>query len=161
MARISLNATDVTTEKTKQANLLVAAAFLIHAVAWFLPVAKEGVALPLGLPGWQAFRIAACTVWPYDGFSIDEWYNIALSIISAATTLLFILGSGWVIAFGSRGLRRASAWIAASAFIVNSHWAIRFGSDQLQLRIGYFLWWFSFILLAAGLFRLSSRTGDQ
>jgi hypothetical protein len=145
----------------RKVDLLVAAAFLVHGVAWLLPVVKEGVTLPHGLPGWEAFRVAACTVWPYEGFTIDEWYNIALATISAATTLLFVLGSGWVVAFGSRGLRRASAWIAASAFILNAHWVIRFGSDRMHLKIGYFLWWFSFILLALGLFGLSRRTGDQ
>jgi len=122
-----------------------------------LPVVKEGVTLPQGLPGWQAFRVAACAVWPYEGFTIDKWYNVALSTISAATTIFFVLGSGWVIAIGSRGLRRASAWIAASAFIVNAHWVVRFGSDRMDLRIGYFLWWLSFILLVLGLFRLSRR----
>ena len=145
----------------KKVHLLIAVAFLVHGVAWFLPVAKEGVTFPDGLPGWQAFRAAACAVWPYDGFEIDKWYNVALSTISAATTILFVLGSGWVVAFGSRRLRRASAWIAALAFVVNAHWVVRLGSDRMDLRVGYFFWWFSFVLMALGLFRMSRRTGDS
>ena len=130
-------------------------AWLLQAAAWFLPVAKEGTTLPHGLPGWQAFRVAACAVWPYEGWSIGGWYNAVLSTVSAVTTLLFILGSGWVVSHGSRALRRASAWAAASAFVLNSHWYFRFGSNRMELRIGYFLWGLSFMLLALGLFDLS------
>jgi hypothetical protein len=138
-------------------RLLIAGAWLFHAVAWFLPVVKEGVMLPQGLPGWQAFRVAASAVWPYEGFQIDEWYNAVLSTASAVTTVLFVFASVWAVLRGSRALRRAAAWTAASAFIVNSHWFIRFGSDRMDLRMGYFLWWFSFLLLAIGLFDLSYR----
>jgi hypothetical protein len=42
----------------KKIHPLIAAAFLIHAVAWFLPVVKDGVTFPGALPGWQAFCIA-------------------------------------------------------------------------------------------------------
>jgi hypothetical protein len=141
----------------RKPHLLIAGAWLVHAAAWFLPVEKEGVKLPQGLPGWQAFRVAACAIWPYEGWNIGGWYNIVLSTMSAATTLLFVLGSVWVVWTGSRAVRRASAWIATAAFIVNAHWFIRFGSDRFDLRIGFFLWWSSFLLLAIGLFHLSRR----
>src|SRR5450432_868684 len=106
----------------RKAHLLIAGAWLVHTVAWFLRVVKEGVALPQGLPGWEAFRLASCAVWPYKGMGIDGWYNVVLSTTSAATTVLFVLGSVWVVWAGSRTVRRVSAWIAASAFIVNAHW---------------------------------------
>ena len=141
----------------RKVHLLIAIAFLAHVVAWFLPVVKEGVTLPHGLPGWQAFRVAACAVWPYEDFTIDRWYNVVLSTMSAATTLFFVLAAGWIVAIGSPRLRRLSAWIAASAFAVNAYWVLSFGSDRSDLRIGYFLWWFSFILLAIGLFGLSRK----
>jgi hypothetical protein len=141
----------------RQVEFLIASAWLVQAAAWFLPVVKEGVVLPQGLPGWQAFRVAACAVWPYEGISIDGWYNVVLSTMSAATTLLFVLGSVFVVSLGSRAVRRASAWMAASAFTINAHWFFRFGSDRLDLKIGYFLWWLSFLLLAAGLFQLARR----
>jgi hypothetical protein len=106
------------------------------AVAWFLPIVKDGVTFPHGLP---------------------EWYNAVLSTISATTTLLFIFRYVWVMSRGLCTLPRASAWIATSAFILNAHWYVLFGSDRKDLRVGYFLWWFSFLLLAIGLFDLSRQ----
>ena len=140
----------------KKAPLLIGGAWLAQGVSWFLPIAKEGVALPDGIPGWQAFRVAACPVWPYHGVQIDEWYNVALSLTSAASTLLFIFGSVLVMLHGSRAMSRVSAWVASLAFMVNAHWLLRFGSDRFGLEAGYFVWWFSFILLALG-FLVASR----
>lgn len=142
----------------RKPHLLIAIAYSVHAAAWFLPVEKEGVTLPQGLPGWQAFRLAASAVWPYEGSTFDLWYNAVLSTMSAATTVLFVLGSWWVVVTRSRRICHVSAWIAACAFVVNAHWFLRFGSDRFDLRIGYFLWWASFLLLAVGLFRLSHST---
>lgn len=152
-------------KEMRRPHLLILGAWLVHSVAWFLPVVHGGVTLPKGLPGWQAFRVAACAVWPYEDFRFDEWYAMVLGTVSAVTTLLFILGSPWIALGASRWLRRVSAWVAASAFVVNAHWLFQFGVHRrwyvfldLQssdLRIGYFLWWFSFALLAAGLFDLA------
>lgn len=146
--------------KMKKPHYLIAAALSVHAVAWALPVVKEGDTFPHILPGWQAFRVAACAIWPYEGFRIPQgWYNVILCTMSALTTVLFVAGSGFVIAIRSSTLRRISAWIAACAFIINVHW-LRFGTE-LHLRIGYFLWWVSFLLIAIGLFRLSRDTGSR
>jgi hypothetical protein len=88
--------------------------------------------------------------------SIDKWYKTVLFTISAVTTLLFFPGSLWAVRSGSRTLRRAFAWVAVCAFVVNAHWYVLYGSSARQdLRIGYFLWWLSFLLLALGLFDLS------
>jgi hypothetical protein len=142
----------------KKAHLLIAVALLVHAVAWFLPVVKEGVTLPDGLPGWQAFKMAASEVC---NWKTDPWYFVVLSTLSAITTILFVLGAGWVIATRSRRLHRVSAWIAACAFLIDAHWVLWFGSDRFNLRVGYFLWWASFLLLAIGLFLLSGRAVDS
>jgi len=142
----------------RRQQALVSTAWLVHVVAWFLPVVKGGITFPQGLPGWQAFRVAACAVWPYEGFSTD--YAV-LCVISAATTLVFIPGSVWVVLSGSHALRRTSAWVATFAFVVNAHWYVLFGSDRKDLRIGYFLWWFSFLLMAFGLFALSPREAHE
>jgi len=121
-----------------------------------LLIVKEGVTLPGGLPGWQAFRVATCAVWSCADISIDKWYKTALFITSAVTTLLFVPGSELAVWGGSRALRRASTWIATLAFVVNVHWYVLYGGSARQdLRIGYFLWWLSFLLLALGLFDLS------
>lgn len=141
----------------KKAHLLIAAAFFVHAVAWLLPVEKDGVTLPDGLPGLQAFLFAAGA---WHEWRTDPSYFVVLSVMSAVTTILFVLGAGWVVAIRSRRLRRVSAWIAACAFIINAHWVRGFDSGR-GLRIGYFLWWVSFLLLAIGLFRLSRATDSS
>jgi len=112
-------------------------ACIVYSVAWFLPVIMGGVTFPRGLPGWQAFRAAACAVWPYDRCKFDDWYAATLSTISAATTLLFIPASIWAVSRGSRSLRRAFAWVAISAFVVNAHWYVLFVPDRRDLRIVY------------------------
>ena len=145
----------------QKAYLLISCAWLLHAVAWFLPVIKDGVTFPHGLPGWQAFRVAASAVWPYEGIHFDAWYYAILSTISAVTTPLFILGSVSVVLRATHLLCRASAWTATFAFIVNAHWYVDFGSDRKDLRIGYFLWWLSFLLVALGLFALSRQATDN
>jgi hypothetical protein len=146
----------------KRLHLLISCAWVFHAAAWFLPVVSGGVTLPKGLPGWEAFRWAFSAVWPFEGGQFDTWYYAALATLCAATTLLFIFGSPWVVWRGSRSLWRASAWAAATAFVVNAHWYVLYGSDRSDLRIGYFLWWLSFALLAIGLFGLlRSHRADE
>ena len=138
--------------------LLIFGACIVYSAAWFLPVIKDGVTLPQGLPGWQAFRVAACAVWPYDEFRFDHWYEVVLSTISAMTTLLFIPAFLLSLVRGFHPLRRVLGWGAASAFVINAHWYVLVGSDRKDLRIGYFLWWLSFLLLALGFFQLSRQT---
>jgi hypothetical protein len=145
----------------KRQHVLIWAAWLTHAVAWFLPVEAEGATFPHGLPGWQALRVASCAVWRCEDIKFEHWYNAVFAAVSAATTPLFILGSVWVVWFGWRTVRRTSAWIAAAAFVINAHWYIFFGPDRKDLRIGYFLWWSSFLLLALGLFDLSGSKVDK
>jgi hypothetical protein len=147
----------------KRHHALIWAAWLTQAVAWFVPVIGEGTSLPQGLPGWQAFRVAFSAVWPYRDAQFETWYNAVLSTISAITTPLFIFGSVWVVWFGSRRVRRVSAWIAAAAFVINAQWYlfVYFGPNPKDLKIGYFLWWVSFLLLAWGLFALSSSKVEE
>ena len=140
--------------------LLISAAWLFQLVAWFLPVIKPGEFRP-AIPGWQAFRYAACGVWHCKGVQFDAWYYAVLSTVSMITTLVFVLGSPWVVSRGTRPVRRAFAWAAAAAFIFNSHWIVIFGSERSELTIGYFLWWSSFLLLAIGLFNLEGRDGSE
>jgi hypothetical protein len=75
----------------KKAYLLIAAAFLVHTVAWFLPVDKDGVTLPDGLPGWQAFEMAANEVVKW---KIDPWWFVVLLTMSAVTTIFSCLEQG-------------------------------------------------------------------
>jgi len=126
-----------------------------YAVAWALPVIKGGVTLPEGLPGWQAFRVAASPVWPYDDFRYDTWYAASLAVASAATNLL-MLATPWLVVRRERSLHRLGALTTAAAFLVNAHWlALHDGREDL--RAGYYLWWFSFLGMAWLLWR-SDRT---
>jgi hypothetical protein len=128
--------------------------------SWFLPVLKGSEYGP-PIRGWEAFHLACCAVWPCEGVHFGAWYYAVLATVSAITTLLLILGSPWVVLCGSRSLRRACAWTATVAFIFNSHWYVLFGSDRSDLRIGYFLWWLSFLVLALGLFVLTGRVSSE
>src|SRR5215469_5087373 len=65
--------------KVRRQQLLIWAAWLVYVAAWFFPVVKEGVTLPDGLPGWQAFRVAASAVWPLPDVTIDKWYKECFS----------------------------------------------------------------------------------
>jgi hypothetical protein len=143
----------------RKPNLLILAAWIVHVASWFLPVTKVPD-LNAPVPGWKAFRLAACGVWPCEGIQFQSILHKVLATTSVMTTLffilcsLFILCSPWVVLRGSaKGLRFAAS-AAAAAFIFNIHWIVIFASVGAKLTIGYFLWWFSFLLLAIGLFRL-------
>ena len=141
----------------RRAYLLISGAWVVHAVAWFLPAIDDGVRFPDGLPGWQAFRTALSPVWPY-GATFSAIESVAATL-SAVTTIFFILISPWIVWRGSYAARRVGAWIAAASFILDAHWYLFYGRNSSGLQIGYFLWWFSFLLLAIGLFDLAGRRG--
>jgi hypothetical protein len=142
----------------KRAKLLIAAAWMIHAVAWFLPVITDGVRFPNGLPGWEAFQTALRSVRGYQAGTFSGIGAVAATL-SAVTTIFFILISPWVVLRGSRSVRRVSAWIAAASFLLDAHWYFFYGRSDSGLMIGYFLWWFSFLVLAIGLFDLAGWRG--
>jgi hypothetical protein len=116
------------------------------ALAWVLPVHKDGVTLPKGLPGWEAFRVAAAPVWPYKDVTYETKWGAALAALSAGTNLV-MLGSLWAWWRLPSG-RRVAAVAALAAFVVNAQWLF-LNTEWVDLRAGYYLWWLSF--LAAGL----------
>lgn len=120
-------------------------AWSAFAVAWIVPVHKDGITLPEGVPGWQAFRIAAAPVWPYEGVEHESWWGATLSTLSAATNFV-MLGSLWTRQRGQL-LRRATAIAAFAAFIVNAQWVF-LNTDWVDLRPGYYLWWTSFLVMS-------------
>lgn len=98
------------------------------------------------MAGWQAFVWACLAAWP--GQLGSKWYLPVLAALSVLTTLLFIVGSPWVVLRGTRSLLRASASVALAAFLLNAWWLVWLPG----LGVGYFVWWGSFVLLAIGLF---------
>jgi len=142
----------------KAAHFVIAFAWAIYALSWFLPVAKSGVDV---FSGWDAFHFALTPVLPnspaHKDVLTDPWYYQVLSVASAATTFMFVVGPPLAVWSGSRLVLRACAWAATTAFIVNTHWYFLW-DIRSDLSVGYFLWWLSFGVLAIGLFRRSSRS---
>lgn len=145
-------------------HLVIATAWLLHAVSWFLPAVSGflGGRLDHGIPGWDVFLAQTCTLLPCEGTSADPWYGKTLSVIGVVTTVLFVLVSPWVVLRASRRLRRAAALVAAGAFVVNSQWYVFYVPVRSDLGAGYFLWCASFAVLAIGLFWLAgTREGTE
>lgn len=142
----------------RRANFLIGAAWIVHAVAWFLPVITDGVRFPSGLPGWEAFHVALTSVRGYQAGTFSGIGAVAATL-SAVTTIFFVVGSPWILWRGSQSARRVAAWIAAASFVLDGHWYFFYGRGDSGLMIGYFLWWFSFLVLAIGLFDLAGRCG--
>lgn len=132
-------------------------AWAMYGVAWVVPVHVHGVTLPQGLPGWQAFRLAATPVWPYRGTpTFDSWYDAVLPVLSAATNFV-VLGSIAPVLRRSRSGLLVLAWTAVAAFVVNSQWWARDIDHVSDLRGGYFLWWAAFLPLAIGAHRMRTQ----
>ena len=135
----------------RRPQFLLAVAWVVYIVAWFLPVVRGEATFPETLPGWGAFRVAASALWAFEGI---HTHHAVLCVTSAVTSAVFLPVSVWAAFGGSRRMRLV-AWAAAGAFVFNTHWIVIFGSDRGDLRIGYYLWWISFLLLALALFALS------
>lgn len=139
----------------RRPGIPVIGSWLVHAIAWLSPVHADGERLPGTLPGWQAFRVAFSPVWRYEGFSADTGYGAAISSASALTNLV-MLASVPVVLRGSARARAVLGWTAAGSAVLNAQWFLAGG--RAELRIGYYLWWFSFVLLTAGVF--GPKRGD-
>ena len=116
---------------------------LVYAVAWFVPVIKDGSTLADGwLPGWQALRVSLTPLW--EGFRWG-WLQGTLSIASGLTNLVFVLG--FVRLARARPARtRRWSWILFAAAALNTFWIIDEGPPG-HMRAGYWLWLASFALL--------------
>ena len=131
-------------------NFFILVAWILNAASWFLPVVKAQD-FHGAVPGWRAFRLAACGILPCNGIEFQTVHHEVLATDSVITTLFFLC-SPWIVLRGSQSLRRFAAWILAVAFLFNTHWIFIFGSERSELTVGFFLWWLSFLLLAVGLF---------
>ena len=131
-----------------KSRILFTTGDLLFVAAWILPVIDHSVTFPSGLPGWQAFRVAASPLWPYEGIMTDTWYGAGLALLSAATNLVMI----GVLTFSVRRRvsNRAAGIAAIAAFAVNTQWILQAGAGS-DLRIGYYTWWLSFLLVGCGL----------
>jgi hypothetical protein len=117
---------------------LVWIAWTAFVLAWFLPVIHNGVTLPEGLPGWEAFMIAAGALLPSK--DAGHWLSRVLPALSAGTNVLAIVAP-WLSGQPSQRNRRLLVGAFAAAFAVNSYWWF-IAADELL--IGYYVWWLSF-----------------
>lgn len=140
-------------------HLLIAVAWLMYVAAGVLPVYKHGVDLPEGLPGWDALAISFSP--PFDALSGKRTEtSLVLALlwaISGATNLLMI-GTLWAPKLRRRFLN-CFFWMAVGAAIINSNWCVFV--PAFELRIGYFLWWLSFLILAAGIHSVLKAEGNE
>jgi len=142
----------------RRPNPLISLAWILNITAWVLPVVTGVGGDNFGpFEGWQAFVAAASQTVPSQ--RLYTGYGVLLAILSALTSLFFVVGSPWVVLWGTRSLQRWSAWIAVAAFLFNAHWYLRLKPDGWisSLGAGYFVWWSSFAILAIGLFWAAGR----
>jgi len=140
--------------------LVIATAWLLHTASWFLPAVKGflGSRLDQGIPGWAVFLSQTCALRHCGVASADPWYGTAISVAGIVTTVLFVLGSPWIVWRASRKLRHSAAFVATAAFVVNCQWYVFYVPVRSDLGVGYFLWCASFALLAFGLFWLAGTS---
>jgi hypothetical protein len=121
-------------------------ACLIFLVAWFLPVVDGGTTLAKGgLPGWEALRFALSPIW--DRGSDMTWWQGVISVLSGLTNVWLVLA---VVLLLRREVRPRRVLVAGLfvAAVINAMWVVLFDGFG-DLRIGYYLWTVSFVLLAA------------
>lgn len=119
------------------------------AVAWFVPVIKDGVPLSGGhVPGWDALVFSLSPLW--DRHVARNVIVAAVMVLSGSTNALY-LGVMMRYLRSSAVTPPAVRWSLVCAAVLNSCWLMIFGL-QRELRVGYYLWWASFVLLAWGAF---------
>ena len=114
-------------------------------VSWFLPVIKNGWTIPEGLPGWQAMRAVLDPLWDHDKLRDRPWFS-ALSIASGLTNIVMIAALAHLHLTRLSPANRWKHWVVLAAAI-NASW-LGFDWRDNDLRIGYYVWLLSFLLLA-------------
>lgn len=126
----------------------------VYLLAWLLPVVEDGTTLPEGgVPGWEALRFALATIWPVAGVRSDHALGAILSTLSGLTNALVPVA---LVQFArnARPAARRLGWALLIAALVNASWLV-LGGDPGGLRLGYYLWLASFVVLAAAGFRIA------
>jgi len=125
-----------------RARVLLIAAVLANLLGWVLPVIDD-------YRGVHAFRVALSPIWPYEQFHIPSGKLVVLSVASAATNVLFAAFAiaELVGAVSTRARQRLAVWILSAATLLNLHWPLSMGASGADLRVGYYVWVLSFVLL--------------
>jgi hypothetical protein len=129
---------------------IVLAGLILYGTAWFVQVIKDGATLADGiLPGWQALRVALSPIWPYEGIGIDGWLRRILSVASGFTNAIVLCMPVW-LQLARRHRKAFAVGPLCVAAGVDAHWMF---PEPQDLRLGYYMWLGSFIVLAVGVAR--------
>ena len=125
-----------------RARWLLLAAIVAYALGWALPVMDD-------YRGVHAFRVALSPLWPYEKFKIPPGSLVYLSVGSALTNVVFAIVAIAALSGAARTRSRqlVAVWIVGAATVLNLHWPISMGDSAAGLRVGYYAWIASFVLL--------------
>jgi hypothetical protein len=123
------------------AGRLAWAAAILWLASWFLPVFEDIV-------GWQAFRYAISSLWPYQGHASNEVDDAVPHVLSAFTNVVFVILVAHVqldrITRPGLFLR-----VTVACVLLNLYWFVQLVRDGTagDLRAGYYAWLAAFVLL--------------
>ena len=133
---------------------IVWAAALLWVVSWVLPVVDD-------ISGWQAFRYAVSTLWPYRGHESSEFDDPAPHVLSAATNVVFIILAAHV-ELGRVTRPGTFLRVGVACLLLNLYWLVQLARDGSagMLQMGYYTWLtaFALIVVSGVLIHRTSRT---
>ena len=121
-------------------------------LGWVLPVVDD-------YRGMHAFRVALSPLLPYEDFRIPAGKLVYLSVGSAATNAVFaaITIAAFAGALRTRSRQHIAVWVVGACALLNLHWPLSMGENATDLRLGYFVWVTSFVLLLLAVHPALSR----
>jgi hypothetical protein len=132
-------------------------AVALYSVSWFLPVIKYGERLGNGPPGWEALQVVLSPLWRPESIIEEPWF--ALLSVASGLTNVFMLVALFRQIRGHDPSLRSWTWLAWIAVAIDASWMGVDLKDQ-DLRIGYYLWFFSFVFLAVSFLVNDARQGS-
>ena len=129
-----------------RARVALLSAIVAHVLGWALPVMDD-------YRGVHAFRVALSPLWPYERsniqFHIPAGRLVYLSVASALTNVAFaaVAIAALAGAMRTRSTQLAAVWFIGAATVLDLHWPISMGNSAAGLRLGYYVWVGSFVLL--------------
>lgn len=123
------------------ARHIARAAALLWLASWLLPALDD-------IAGWQAFRYALSSLWPYQGRQSSEIDDAAPHVLSAFTNVVFIILAAHV---ELRRVTRPGLFlrVAIACLLLNLYWLVQLIRDgsAAELQAGYYAWLAAFALL--------------
>ena len=130
------------------------AAAALWLASWLLPVVDD-------VNGWQAFRYALSSLWPYRGHESSELDDAAPHVLSAFTNVVFIILAAHV-ELGRVTRPGTFLRVGVACLILNLYWLVQLVRDGSAgaLQSGYYAWLAAFALLVVSgvLIHRTSRT---